>query len=67
MEPGNHQLQGRAEFRFSIGYFQAFAKIALHYYLTYNRRCFTGHEELFSGVKEFIRNGGELIEYFRQQ
>lgn len=64
-EPGNYRLPGRAEFEFSVGYYQAIAKIAFHYYLCRSQRGLTGSEMAFSKIRRFIKYGGDPSDYFR--
>jgi len=64
IEPGEINLPGRAEFQFSDDYFRALAKTAFHYYLTRNRRGLSGHEEMFSPVRDFIKRGGDKDQFF---
>lgn len=65
LEPGEfNRVPGRIEFSFSVGYFQALAKIAFHYYLLHNRREFSGHEDVFDELKSFILDGGEHEKFF---
>ena len=64
-EPGSYPFRGRAEFVVRLGYWQALAKIAFHYYLVHNRRGFVGSEDAFSPIRTFIRHRGDPREFFR--
>jgi hypothetical protein len=66
MDPGSYQFHGRAEFNFSISYWQALAKIAFHYYLPRNHRGFAGSEEAFRPIRHFIRHGGDPRDFFKR-
>lgn len=62
-EPGRVVQRG-SEFYASVDkdrflVYRAVAKIALHYLLASSNDCFTGLEPYFSGVKEYILNGGD--------
>jgi hypothetical protein len=54
------------EYRFNVKYFQALSKIAFHYYLTRNRRGYTGAEPIFSSIRDFIKFGGAEEVFFRK-
>jgi hypothetical protein len=65
-EPGIHRVRGRIEFQFTIDYYRALAKIALHYYLVYNACGFRGSESHFREIRAFIRRGeGDCNLFFR--
>lgn len=66
LQPGTYRLPGRIEFRFSVAYWQAIAKIAFHYYLVHNRRGFTGREPFFAPLRRFILYGGDPGPHFAQ-
>jgi hypothetical protein len=61
---GTHRVQFRTTFIFNEHYYRAIAKIALHHYLVYNRREFTGHELAFDPIRRFIRVGGDPRAFF---
>lgn len=52
------------EYSFSGQYFQALAKIALHYYLVHNRRGYQGSEACFAEIRRFIKFGGDKHRFF---
>lgn len=58
-EPGTQRVSVRNKFEFDQRYFQALAKIGFHYYLVHSKRGLRGDEPEFSGIREFILNGGE--------
>ena len=64
MEPGNYSIKSTTRYQFSTEYFQALAKIGLHYYLAHNRRGYQGSELAFDGIRRFIMNGGESDLFF---
>jgi hypothetical protein len=63
-DAGTSRVPGRVEFEVSIGYFQALARIAFHYYLLRNNRGFKGHEPAFTDIRRFIRYGGDKTRFF---
>jgi hypothetical protein len=65
IDSGDQRVPYRVEFRVTIAYFQAIAKIAFHYYLIHNRRGYTGGEAIFDGARDFIQNGGDPKALFR--
>ena len=62
-------MTGKARFvaTFTVNdrYFRAVAKIAFHYFLKHFRQ-FTGLEQEFEGIKEFIMKGGDSDRFVRQ-
>ncbi len=66
LEPGEHPVEGRIDFKFSDHYFRALAKIAFHYYLATFKRV-NGSEAEFGPIRNFIINGGNIQEFFVDQ
>ncbi len=58
-EVGNHPVEINHVFQVTDHYFRSIVKMALHYYLCYNKRGKLGNEPEFAAVREFIKNGGE--------
>ncbi len=65
IQVGTHRVRVHAEFRVTVAYFQAVAKIAFHYYLVHSRRRYRGDECHFAGIRDFIMNGGDKDRFFR--
>ena len=63
-EPGVHRVLVRTTFRVGVEYFQGLAKIAFHHYLIHNQRGYKGSEEIFRGIRTFIRHGGDIDAFF---
>ena len=63
-EAGTLRVLSRTAFEFGIGYFQALAKIAFHHYLLHSQRYYKGDEDIFSGIRRFIRHGGDITQFF---
>ena len=61
---GNYSLRARVKFQFSEQFFQGIAKIAFHYYLIHNRRGFSGYEDIFAQIRDFILTGGDPEQFF---
>ncbi len=49
--------------RVDVRYFRAIAKIGFHYFLQYTE-CFSGHEDCFEPLRQFIKSGEGKIEQF---
>jgi hypothetical protein len=52
----------RTEYEVTDRYFRAIAKIGFHYVLKHFRH-FRGDEEMFTGIRNFIMNGGPIQDY----
>ena len=63
-EPGVHRVLVRTTFQVGVKYFQGLAKIAFHHYLIHNQRGYKGSEEIFRGIRTFIRHGGDIDAFF---
>lgn len=64
-KPYNGKASGNCELQVDARYFRAIAKIGFHYFLAYTER-FTGEEDAFLPLKNFIRYGkGRLEEFVR--
>jgi hypothetical protein len=59
IEAGSHGMPGKAIVSVTDHYMRAIAKIALHYYLCWNKRGLTGRETCFDDLRKFIRHGGD--------
>jgi hypothetical protein len=64
LDAGIHRLPGRITFTITDRYFRAVAKVAFHYYLLHTLRGFTGHEDNFAELRDFILNGGDPSHFF---
>jgi hypothetical protein len=60
---GTQKVPIRGEFRVTVPYFQAIAKIGFHYYLMHSRRGYRGDEPHFAEVRQFILNGGAVSRF----
>lgn len=65
VEAGIHKVPVRIECKFTQKYYRAIAKIAFHYLLACTKCGFTGHENAFIPVREFIINGGDQNHFFQ--
>jgi hypothetical protein len=63
-EVGYQVVPVRQGCRVSKGYWQAVAKIAFHYFLVTSARGYTGAEDDFRQLREFVRNGVGAVEHF---
>ncbi|MEN6450376.1 MAG: hypothetical protein ABFC96_07795 [Thermoguttaceae bacterium] len=64
-KPEVHRVPVSGEFRTNDAYFRALAKIAFHFYLAHSQRGNRGDEPTFARVRDFIMNGGNKDEFFR--
>lgn len=61
---GSHQATIEAVFTVNKFYFSAIAKIAFHYFLSHSIRGFSGDEQYFNPIRNFIRFGkGEISDF----
>jgi hypothetical protein len=65
-EEGITQVNSCIVFKGTDHYFRALAKIAFHYYLVHSRRGFRGDEQCFVPIRDFIMNGGNIKDFFKQ-
>lgn len=67
IESGVHKVPIRITCSVTQKYYRAIAKIALHYLLACTKCGFTGHEETFAPIRDFIMNGGESEQFFQNR
>ncbi len=65
-EAGTHRFRGPATFTMTDASFRAIAKIGFHYYLAHSQRGIYGDEPGFSGIRDFIINGGTVADFFKE-
>ncbi len=63
-EAGVHRTPWHGKFTMTDASFRAIAKIGFHYYLAHSQRGVYGDEPGFSGIRDFIMNGGKVAEFF---
>lgn len=67
LERGVHKMKVSTRFQVTSAFFRGIAKTALHYYLVNSCRGYSGHEDRFSAIRQFIRHGGEPGPFFPKE
>ena len=64
VEPGEHIFPAQIKCEFSDHYYRAYAKIAFHHFLNHTKRGYSGSEEIFAPLRNFIMDGGDKKQFF---